>query len=138
GYQAASLHDPITIVIAWVIGGVLALCGAAVYAELGVLMPKAGGEYVYLSGAYHPVVGFMRGRVALTPGFSAPIATAALAFAAYIATLVPDFPAADVWSNLSVTVGDHHVTLLTLGPTQAVAIALIAVITALHAFDTKI
>src|SRR5882724_1049379 len=40
GFQAASLHDPVTIVIAWVIGGVLALCGAAVYAELGVLMPK--------------------------------------------------------------------------------------------------
>jgi APA family basic amino acid/polyamine antiporter len=43
-----------------------------------------------------------------------------------------------VWSDLSITVGDHHVTLLTFGPTQAIAIALIAGITALHAFDTKI
>ena len=138
GYQAAIVHDPMTIVLAWVIGGVLALCGAAVYAELGVLMPKAGGEYVYLSEAYHPVVGFMSGWVSLTAGFSAPIATAALAFASYVATLVPAVSAADVWSNLSVTVGDHHITLLTFGPTQAIAIALIAGITALHAFDTKI
>ena len=138
GYQAASLHDPTTIVIAWIIGGVLALAGAAVYAELGVLMPRAGGEYVYLSEAYHPAVGFMSGWVSLTAGFSAPIATSALAFAAYLATLWPSFPVNDVWSNLSFSVGDHHVTLLTFGPTQAIAVALIAAITALHAFDTKV
>ncbi|HWU89542.1 MAG TPA: hypothetical protein VN253_19910, partial [Kofleriaceae bacterium] len=34
GYQAASLHDPKTILLAWVVGGVIALCGAAAYAEL--------------------------------------------------------------------------------------------------------
>src|SRR4051812_8627222 len=101
GFQAASLHDPATIVIAWIIGGVLALAGAAVYAELGVLMPRAGGEYVYLSEAYHPAVGFMSGWVSLTAGFSAPIATSALAFAAYLGTLWPAFPVNDVWSNLS-------------------------------------
>jgi APA family basic amino acid/polyamine antiporter len=39
GFQAAALHDPMTILLAWVIGGVLALCGAAAYAELGSLMP---------------------------------------------------------------------------------------------------
>ena len=37
-----------TIIFAWVIGGVVALCGASCYAELGSMMPKAGGEYVYL------------------------------------------------------------------------------------------
>ena len=74
GFQARSLHDPMTILLAWVVGGVLALCGAAVYAELGALMPRAGGEYVYLREAYHPAVGFMSGWVSLTAGFSAPIA----------------------------------------------------------------
>ena len=48
GYQAISLHDPKTILLAWIVGGVIALCGAACYAELGTLMPRAGGEYVYL------------------------------------------------------------------------------------------
>ena len=48
GYNANALHDPKTILLAWVIGGIVALCGAACYAELGTLMPKAGGEYVYL------------------------------------------------------------------------------------------
>ncbi|HZG68132.1 MAG TPA: amino acid permease, partial [Herpetosiphonaceae bacterium] len=61
GFQSASLHDPLTILLCWVIGGVVALCGAATYAELGSMMPKAGGEYVYLREAYHPAVGFMSG-----------------------------------------------------------------------------
>src|SRR4051812_13073043 len=78
GFQAASLHDPKTILLAWVIGGALALCGASCYAELGSMMPRTGGEYVYLREAYHPIVGFMSGWVSLTAGFSAPIAVSAL------------------------------------------------------------
>jgi len=138
GFQANSLHDPTTILLAWVVGGVIALCGAAVYAELAVLLPRAGGEYVYLSEAYHPAVGFMSGWVSLTAGFSAPIAAAAIAFAAYVGTLIPGFPKDVEWSNLSWQIDGHTITLLTFGPVQAIAIALIAVITLLHAFDTKL
>src|SRR5215470_16618029 len=112
GFQAHDLRDPATILIAWIVGGVLALCGAAAYAELGAMMPRAGGEYVYLSEAYHPAVGFLSGWVSLTAGFSAPIAVSALAFATYLARLVPALAPA----------------------TEVVAIALIAVVTALHAF----
>src|ERR1043165_2996457 len=73
GFQAASLPDPGTILLCWVVGGILALCGAACYAELGAMMPRAGGEYVYLSEAYHPAVGFMSGWASLTAGVFAPI-----------------------------------------------------------------
>jgi basic amino acid/polyamine antiporter, APA family len=114
GFQAQSLGDPATILFAWILGGVIALCGAASYAELGSMMPKAGGEYVYLREAYHPAVGFMSGWVSLTAGFSAPVATAALAFATYLGTLVP------------------------VGSVKAVAIGLIIAITAMHSFDTKV
>jgi basic amino acid/polyamine antiporter, APA family len=117
GFQAASLHDPLTILLAWVVGGVLALCGAAAYAELGSLMPRAGGEYVYLREAYHPAVGFMSGWVSLTAGFSAPIAVSALAFASYLSKLIPGLSGAP-WMI------------------KAVAIALIIGVTSLHAFDT--
>jgi basic amino acid/polyamine antiporter, APA family len=117
GFQAHDLHDPATILIAWVVGGVLALCGAAAYAELGAMMPRAGGEYVYLSEAYHPALGFLSGWVSLTAGFSAPIAVAALAFATYLVRLVP---------------------VIALGGKEPIAIALIVVVTALHAFDTRI
>src|SRR5262245_4136418 len=89
GYQAASLHDPMTILVTWIVGGVLALCGAAAYAELGAMMPRAGGEYVYLREAYHPAVAVMSGWASLVAGFSAPIAAAALAFARYLGAEVP-------------------------------------------------
>jgi APA family basic amino acid/polyamine antiporter len=132
GFQAASLHDPMTMLACWVVGGVIALCGAAAYAELGSMMPRAGGEYVYLSEAYHPAVGFMSGWASLTVGFSAPIAAAALGFSIYLAALVPGLHAAP-WM-----VVDLGVVKLTLGMQQMVAIALVVAITALHSFDTKV
>jgi APA family basic amino acid/polyamine antiporter len=138
GYQAHDLHDPVTILLAWVVGGVLALCGAAAYAELGAMMPRAGGEYVYLSEAYHPAVGFLSGWVSLTAGFSAPIAVSALAFATYLARLVPGLGASTAWLTASLDLGGHHLFAIVLGAREAVAILLIVVVTALHAFDTKV
>lgn len=136
GFSAQSLHDPGTILVAWIVGGVLALCGAATYAELGSMIPKAGGEYVYLREAYHPAAGFMSGWISLTAGFSAPIATAAVAFSIYVAKLVPGLDQAP-WATASLGLGGHHVTIA-IGAQQAVAIALIVLITLLHAFDTKL
>ncbi|MBA3464859.1 MAG: amino acid permease [Deltaproteobacteria bacterium] len=137
GFQAASLHDPGTILLCWVVGGVLALCGAACYAELGSMMPRAGGEYVYLREAYHPAVGFMSGWVSLTAGFSAPIAAAAIAFSAYLATLVPALQSAEPWFSTTFGLAGYEATI-TLGSQQAVAMALIVAVTGLHSFDTKI
>jgi APA family basic amino acid/polyamine antiporter len=119
GFQAAySFKDPLTMMSTWLIGGVIALCGAAVYAELGSLMPRAGGEYVYLREAYHPAVGFMSGWVSLVLGFSAPIAAAALLFASYAAAIVP--------------------ALAGTATVKIIACALILGMTALHAVDTRV
>jgi basic amino acid/polyamine antiporter, APA family len=118
GFNAHALQDPKTILFAWFVGGVVALCGAACYAELGTLMPKAGGEYVYLREAYHPALGFMSGWVSLTAGFSAAIATASLLFAKYLAALVGGLESE--WTH------------------KVIAIVLIASMTAMHAFDTKV
>ncbi|CAN5917723.1 amino acid permease [soil metagenome] len=136
GFQAAALHDPPTILLAWVVGGIIALCGAAAYAELGSLMPRAGGEYVYLREAYHPAAGFMSGWVSLTAGFSAPIALAAIGFARYLAKLVPsmhqDVPWFAAKLDLGISISVHF------GAEQAVAIALILAVTCLHSIDTKL
>jgi APA family basic amino acid/polyamine antiporter len=138
GYQAAALHDPKTMLVAWVIGGVLALCGAAAYAELGAMMPRAGGEYVYLREAYHPAVGFMSGWVSLTAGFSAPVAASSLAFALYLSKLVPGLDGHAAWLTANLDIGEHHIFTIALGVQQAIAIGLILVVTALHAFDTRV
>ena len=59
----------------WVFGGVVALVGALVYSDLGVLRPRAGGQYVYLSEALHPLAGFLYGWALLLV-----IQTGAMAF----------------------------------------------------------
>jgi basic amino acid/polyamine antiporter, APA family len=117
GYQAAGLHDGWTMILTWVVGGALALCGAAVYAELGTRFPKAGGEYVYLREAYHPAVGFMSGWVSLTAGFSAPIAVSALAFAGYAGKLLgfDEALAPGIASGLVLAVTGLHATDTLLG-----------------------
>ncbi|MBI2822478.1 MAG: APC family permease [Acidobacteria bacterium] len=89
GFQAESLGDPVYIFVLWIIGGILAFCGALCYAELGTAMPRAGAEYVYLREAYGPSVGFMSAFVSLVTGFSAPIASAAKSLVAYLAHFFP-------------------------------------------------
>jgi APA family basic amino acid/polyamine antiporter len=76
GFQAEALGDPVSIYGLWVLGGVLALCGALCYSELGAALPRAGGEYVYLREAFGGAFAFMSALVSLTAGFSAPIASA--------------------------------------------------------------
>lgn len=84
GFMALGVSGGEPILYGWLLGGVLALCGAAVYGELGAMMPRAGGEYVYLSESFRPWVGFLSGWVSLVVGFSAPIAAAANAFGGYL------------------------------------------------------
>lgn len=92
GFMLADLRSPLLALGVWVLAGLLALAGAAVYAELGAMMPRAGGEYVYLTRAFHPAVGFLSGWISLLVGFAAPTAAAALAFGRYVQTVWPAVP----------------------------------------------
>ena len=77
------------LVMLWVVGGVLALCGALCYAELATALPRSGGEYNFLSRIYHPMVGFCTGLCSATIGFAAPIAVSSLAFGEYLCRAFP-------------------------------------------------
>ncbi len=63
GIMAKSLPSGGLLLRAWIVGGLVTLTGALVYAELGAAMPKAGGQYVYLREAYNPLVAFLNGWV---------------------------------------------------------------------------
>lgn len=91
GFQLADIPSGFPIIILWLIGGVVSLCGAFCYAELGAMMPRSGGEYHLLSRAYHPLVGFLAGWISLTAGFAAPIAAAAKLFGSYTHSIAPGF-----------------------------------------------
>ena len=58
---AQQVHTPALILGAWLVGGLIALAGAFVYAELAARMPHVGGQYAYLREAYHPAVAFLYG-----------------------------------------------------------------------------
>jgi APA family basic amino acid/polyamine antiporter len=75
-----------------VAGGVIALCGALSYSELGASMPGSGGEYHFLSRLFHPLFGFLSGWTSFIVGFSAPIAASAIGFSEYFCRALPGIP----------------------------------------------
>lgn len=89
GYQAADLGHPGYIFLLWILGGLLAICGALCYAELGAAMPRGGAEYVYLRHTYGGLLGFMSAFVSLFAGFSAPVASALKGFSRYLSHWFP-------------------------------------------------
>jgi APA family basic amino acid/polyamine antiporter len=113
GFQVTGVHTFFAVLMLWIIGGVMALCGALVYGEIGAAFPQSGGEYNYLSKLYHPLVGFLSGWVSSTVGFAAPVALAAMALGKYVQSV---FPSVD--------------------PTIS-AIAVLIILTCLHATDLK-
>ena len=80
------------IVLAWLLGGIVAFCGALCYGEVGANLPQSGGEYHYLSRLLHPALGFMSGCVSLIVGFAAPVAAAAMAMNLYLGQIVERWP----------------------------------------------
>ncbi len=85
GFALADLGSREYVMLAWFVGGIIALCGALSYGALGRRFPESGGEYLFLSRMLHPMAGFLAGWVSLLAGFTAPIAAAALSLQAYIA-----------------------------------------------------
>ncbi|NVO33198.1 APC family permease [Hymenobacter lapidiphilus] len=92
GFQVLDIQSGFALLMLWVVGGIIALCGALSYGELAAALPRSGGEYHYLSKIYHPALGFLSGWVSATVGFAAPTAAAALALEQYAASVWPGLP----------------------------------------------
>lgn len=88
---AAEVGSPTAIILVWVLGGVISLCGALALAELAAALPQSGGVFVYLREAYGSLVAFLFGWTQL---FLAPASLGgiALVFAEYLSTVVPLSP----------------------------------------------
>jgi APA family basic amino acid/polyamine antiporter len=89
GFQLMGVHSGFGILMLWLVGGVIALCGALSYGELASAMPRSGGEYHYLSKIFHPFAGFLSGWVSATVAFAAPTALAAMALGTYVNKVFP-------------------------------------------------
>ena len=78
GYVALQVHSQESVILLWLLGGVVALAGALTFAEMGGMFPGAGGLYVYLKEAYGDVVGFLYGWFILFCSTAGAIAALAL------------------------------------------------------------
>ncbi len=92
GVMAAQLPSPGLLLLVWVLGGILSLAGALVWAELGTMFPHAGGEYVYLREAFGPFWGFLCGWAAFLATMSGSVAVLAIALAEYVVAVLPVTP----------------------------------------------
>ncbi len=84
GHTVLKLGSNQLMLVLWVVGGIIALCGALTLAELSAALPRSGGEYVIFREAYGPLPAFLAGWVSFQFGFSAPIAAAASAASSYL------------------------------------------------------
>lgn len=89
GGVANLLPSPWWFCLAWVTGGVLSLAGALANAELGAMFPRAGGNYVYLRAAYHPMAGFLVGWLQFFAIFAGTVATLATGFTISLQAFFP-------------------------------------------------
>ena len=104
GRVAELLPHPGWIFAAWTVGGLLSLAGALANAELGAMFPRAGGDYVYLREAFHPLAGFLVGWLTFFAIYAGTVAALAAAFAEGVASRVGLGPGGTLALAVAVTV----------------------------------
>jgi len=131
GLIAQALPSASLILLCWLVGGVLTLAGASIYAELGVAMPEAGGQYVYLREAYGPLPAFLFGWLMILVYVSGSIAALAVAFAEYCTYFIPCISADNLL--FSATIGTGKISIpLSVSTIQIMALAMILLLSAVN------
>lgn len=130
---AQTVRTPFLILAVWIAGGLIALAGAFVFAELSTVMPRVGGQYAFFREAFHPLVAFLHGWSLLFIIQSGATAAVAVAFAEYLKPLfnLPDSfvtPLAvaillglAAFHALGIKPGAVLINLITFGKTLAIA-----------------
>ena len=117
GFQVAEIRSTFAVMMVWLVGGGIALCGALTYGELGAALPRSGGEYHLLRRVYTPALGFLSGWVSATVGFAGPSALAAMALASYTATFIPGIPENHLAAGVVLGFSLIHASSLQVGTT---------------------
>ena len=120
--MAQDAGSPLLVLAAWVAAGLLSLAGALSYAELGAMLPQAGGEYVYLRRSYGELAAFLYGWMRFFIAGSGAIAILGVGFATFLAAIVP---MDTVWAESDYRLLGRNM-VWRFGLTQLVAIVAIA------------
>lgn len=122
------LEKPSLVLFAWLAAGILSLAGALTYAELGAMMPKAGGDYVYLREAYGDLPAFMSGWTYVAVISAGSLAALGTAFASFLSAFIP-MDAAWIDRTFRFLGEDVH---WRLGIAQVVAVSVILLFSAIN------
>jgi APA family basic amino acid/polyamine antiporter len=124
--MARTIGNPRWLLVAWLLTGALTVVGALSYGELAAMMPRAGGQYVYLREAFSPLWGFLYGWTLFLVIQTGTIAAVAVGFARYLGVLVP-------WiSETRYLIPPVHLSAgyaLSLSTTQLIGIVMIGLLT---------
>lgn len=127
GGMAALIPSASLLLLAWVLGGVLAIAGGLTYAEMGAMFPRSGGVYVFLREAYGSLTAFLYGWSSLLVVISGSVAAVAVGFAEYLSYFVPAFSTSNIVVSMPVPWG-----AFTISAGQVVAAASLAVLGAVN------
>ena len=126
--MAQGVGTPTLVMVAWVAAGLLTLAGALTYAELGAMLPHAGGEYVYLRHSYGDASAFLFGWQRFIVAGSASIAALGAGFAVFLSAFLP---LNQVWAERKFTLFDQTINWQ-FGSKQLVAVGAILLLSALN------
>src|ERR1700745_1344228 len=122
------------LLVFWIVTGLLALAAALSYGELAAMMPKAGGQYVYLREAFSPLWGFLYGWKLLLVIQTGTIAAVAVGFARYTGVLIPWFSESNYLIS-PIRLGGYAISLSTA---QLLGLAMIALLTFMNTRGLKL
>jgi basic amino acid/polyamine antiporter, APA family len=129
--------SPGLLLLTWVISGLMTVLAALTYGELAAMMPRAGGQYVYLREAFGPLWGFLYGWTLFLVIQTGTLAAVAVAFGKFLGVFFPWISAQNTLANFgTVTVASHH-TALTVSSQQLVAILCLSFLAVINIFGLR-
>src|SRR6184192_3097195 len=132
---ARQVGSPGWLLVVWLVTGLLTLMAALSYGELAAMMPKAGGQYVYLREAFSPLWGFLYGWTLFLVIQTGTIAAVAVVFARYVGVLVP-LISPNVWIVHPIALGSKYA--ISLSVQQLVGVLMIVFLTFINTLGVRL
>jgi APA family basic amino acid/polyamine antiporter len=134
---AREVRSPGLFILCWLISGLMTVTAAISYGELAGMMPKAGGQYIYLREAFGPLFGFLYGWTLFLVIQTGTLAAVAVAFGKFLGVFVPWVSAQTVLINLGTLNFPGHPVALTVSSQQVVAILALVFLSGINLFGLR-
>ena len=131
------VQSPGLFFLTWIISGLMTVIAAICYGELAGMMPKAGGQYIYLREAFGPLWGFLYGWTLFLVIQTGTVAAVAVAFGKFLGVFVPWVSAKTILLNLGTLPVFGHPIALTVSSQQLIAILVLFFLSVLNIFGLR-